>query len=306
MLMATSSLGVLIREGLALGLGPSHANILRNYDPLFLNLGGNMLGCWIQGLIIPIAAFFSETMYASLTLGFCSAITTYCAWNQTIAALFYDGHVLRGAAALLLGLFAPYCAMLCGVFMGRCLNAHCCQNYKSRPTTAGPTMSTSNVMSVVSVLVLGAVAAVAIAESVKTDRHGHGHPLERRMFVAACLGPIGTLLRGLIARLNKDNGGFLGVPWGTLIANLLASILYAVMMVVQSRSRADRAWLPEAFAIGLFGCLSTLSTFVVEIEAQARDTKTFVNPPLYLVSSLALSVSMGCVVMLGSKHVYVE
>ena len=297
--MATSSLGVLIREGLALGLGPSHANILRPNNPVFLALGGNMVGCLFRGALVPIAAAFSEPVHTALALGFCSAITSYCAWNQAIAGLVYEGHVLRGIAALLLGLWAPYCTMWCGVFLSRSCTRLCCRgrNYTGKciPSSDEPSLPVRIALCVASVLVLAIVVAITIATA--TPLHGSDHTLfqrhngqlERRIFLAACLGPVGTLIRWAATWLNHMRP-FLGMPWGTLLANALSSALFAGMVVAQSRTTdSDRVWVSESFGIGLFGCMSTASTFMTEVDRMARDTTTLIQPLLYLCVSFTLS-----------------
>mmetsp|Transcript_31846 Transcript_31846/g.97316 ORF Transcript_31846/g.97316 Transcript_31846/m.97316 type:complete len:285 (-) Transcript_31846:120-974(-) len=130
-------------------------------------------------------------------------------------------------------------------------------------------------------LLIGVIASVAAIAATTGDDES------MRICVAVLLAPVGALLRW---RLSKAlNGRYTraigarglavvfsncsGVPIGTLAANLLASILAALLLATVDSGAADGrslSWRSEAalrgIVIGFCGCLSTVSTFINEVQ----------------------------------------
>lgn len=82
-----------------------------------------------------------------------------------------------------------------------------------------------------------------------------------------------------------------GLPWGTLLVNLVGS---AVLGLLMAASLGPGGWVPEPYRLligtGFLGALTTFSTFSVETLAalQAGETKTAV---VYVVLSVVGGLS---------------
>lgn len=93
----------------------------------------------------------------------------------------------------------------------------------------------------------------------------------RYFLLALVLAPPGCFLRFLLARLNVKHPSF---PRGTFVANVLACALDAVVYLLQrtgaARSNTLGCSALQGVADGICGCLSTVSTFAVEIRGLKR------------------------------------
>mmetsp|Transcript_4795 Transcript_4795/g.6537 ORF Transcript_4795/g.6537 Transcript_4795/m.6537 type:complete len:253 (-) Transcript_4795:317-1075(-) len=113
--------------------------------------------------------------------------------------------------------------------------------------------------------------------------------------LSALIAPLGTLLRW---RLSKLNGYFTDpkwkwVPFGTLAANLIGSVVSALTAAIKLRTDDDltEIWM-GALKTGFAGCLSTVSTYAAEttklMELLPRQSYGY----YYSIGSLIL----GCIV----------
>ena len=97
----------------------------------------------------------------------------------------------------------------------------------------------------------------------------------REMWITALLSPLGALIRWKLSELNTMNVRWAGMkwfPWGTFVANFIASILSVLALAMESRlkdiSDPSYAWLSpslRASEAGFAGSLSTVSTLVREM-----------------------------------------
>jgi len=98
----------------------------------------------------------------------------------------------------------------------------------------------------------------------------------RRMWMTCLLAPLGSVVRWRISVLNKHNlrwtGHLMWMPWGTLIANVLAAVISVIAEATNSRvldpGARGYSWLsPALYAIevGFAGSLSTVSTLIREM-----------------------------------------
>jgi fluoride exporter len=309
-LTALSMCGVLIRHGIGSSLGPNHLGLLSGDNALFPDLVSNVVGSLVMGIVgVSLKRHVTklhEPLLLGITTGLCGSITTYSGWNHTMATLVYQGHVARAILALLVGISLPYCALMWGRWIGNIVIDWLRLDSDWEPSVASQWVLTlSNWLSCV-VSAGGIAVMIAVLST-------HQNSSIKWVWVAVCIGPIGTMLRWRLALWNKCTTKRRmfrfanGMPWGTLAANVIASILYEVLVLVQSRVHSELSgWLVNSFKLGLLGCLSTVSTFMSESYAMAVDPVAFDPskskykfPVLYILVSFMLSIGLSCVVMAG-------
>lgn len=134
------------------------------------------------------------------------------------------------------------------------------------------------------------------------------YPPFRHVTYAVVMGPPGTFLRWYLSRLNSSKWSrtFPHWPVGTLTANLLATLILCFAFIGQNFGRNDhlnaRGWHPSSEACnalhgvqeGFCGCLSTISTFAVELSN--------IRPRKYALGYAAGSYILGivvCVIVIG-------
>merc|ERR1712113_1005877 len=96
--------------------------------------------------------------------------------------------------------------------------------------------------------------------------------IDNRLWLAALLAPFGAASRWYLGLRFNTNNKF-GMPIGTLMANIIGSILLTVVIVISKESedpREETIWI-EAITKGFCGCLSTVSSFVGELFTLQRD-----------------------------------
>ena len=108
-----------------------------------------------------------------------------------------------------------------------------------------------------------------------------------KLLLIGAFGALGAIGRALLSGwLNPDRLGA-GMPWGTIAANLLGSLLIGLLIGLSGR-------LPEpwrsALTTGFLGSLTTFSTFnleIVEMVGQGRAGMAGANLLLQVVLGLA-------------------
>ncbi|CDW99441.1 hypothetical protein [Sporisorium scitamineum] len=282
--------GTLAREGLV---------ALNTYDgesvaPL---VWAQAVGCLIMGLAIGANRQAIEgrypPAYIMITTGLCGSITTFSKWMLDVFRAFgdqrhFDRHGLHNVmdalsqTAVTIGM--ALISVSAGVALSKVLNVE----YVIRQTLVLDT----------SMFILGLVFWIASAILCAL------YAPFRHVTFSLVLAPPGTILRWYLSRLNTwPASKRLSLPLGTLTANLLAT---AIICAAFTASRAGSV--PQSFAGGLTGCealqglqdgfcgcLSTMSTFAVEL----RTIKPSRKAVRYAVVSWAAGVLI-CVVLIGA------
>jgi len=123
----------------------------------------------------------------------------------------------------------------------------------------------------------------------------------RQMWMTCLLAPFGSVLRWRISELNKRNlrwtGSLMWLPWGTLIANILAAVISLAAEALNSRSLdpddSGYEWASPALIaieIGFAGSLSTVSTMVREMFSLETSKQSYTYGLITIVTSMLLGL----------------
>ncbi len=111
------------------------------------------------------------------------------------------------------------------------------------------------------------------------------------IYVAAG-GAVGAVLRYGVGRAATSWFG-LGFPYGTLMVNILGSLLMGVFIGLMAKYQASHQALHLFVAIGLLGGFTTFSSFSLDVVSLAQRGE-MTSALLYAAGSLVLSVLALC------------
>lgn len=125
------------------------------------------------------------------------------------------------------------------------------------------------------------------------------------LWVGCLVGPVGVWVRWFLARLNgRGVGQWKWVPIGTLIANVSAACVMAALATVKKAVKTERVeTVASGLQLGLLGCLSTVSTFVVEFNAMRLSEEPW---RAYVYATLTMGISFGFGILIYSVPVWVK
>ncbi|KAE9396625.1 hypothetical protein BT96DRAFT_860770 [Gymnopus androsaceus JB14] len=257
LLMPASIFGVLMRLGLV-------ALTTYNGQSVFSLAYVQGLGCFVMGIGIALKEPLGELyppLYAALTTGFCGSVTTFSSWqldvfNSWINSNDADHSALRnfidGTGKSVFTLLISISSVLFGSYIGRIIHPHL-------PTISSPSRPVRYAISIVSVLIYAATLPAFFLLPASY----------RHQATAALLFAFpGTLTRYTLSILL--NPLLTEFPLGTFAANSAGSGLLAALHVIQSI--ASKPLSPKGCSIvqglddGYCGCLTTISTFAVEVR----------------------------------------
>ncbi|KAI7825938.1 CrcB-like protein-domain-containing protein [Kickxella alabastrina] len=275
-LIAFSMVGILIRV---------HMSRLFRYpgQPIYELIWTQMVGCFIMGVATRTKGMLmslSPALNLGITTGLCGSITTFSSWQLGIYNEFFNvagsdhtkfKNFLGGMSVLATTFACSVAAVRLGQIVGdeaRSLcNYYLTRNFSSddNPIKWRP---------VDFILVVAGIIGIAAATIVISLA-----PNTRSVSIALLFGPIGTFLRWKLSLLNAHHRRLdrvlpkaivsLRLPLGTLIVNVGGTIVLAVIYIFQTgvvvRPSFASCYVLAAMAGGFCGCLTTVSTFVVEL-----------------------------------------
>ncbi|CAO3687889.1 unnamed protein product [Umbelopsis ramanniana] len=267
-LIPVSILGALIRIGL---------NLLETYNgaPVFGLAYAQFVGCVIMGVVVKKKDFLIKTylpLQIALSTGLCGSITTFSSWQLGTFEAFsnYAGadhargyNVLAGLSQVLITLAVSTCGLTLGYHIAYVLDHIFIHHFARKSDTRNYTITpvgykfSGKVQDVLCLLagLSSWVAVIVIAATVTSKQH---------LTLACVFAPLGTLARWWLSRYNVRMVGF---PLGTFIANILATLVLAIVTLLMSGPVSSSAGcnVLQGISDGFCGCLSTISTFTVEI-----------------------------------------
>ncbi|KAK9464729.1 CrcB-like protein-domain-containing protein [Lipomyces arxii] len=258
------------------------------------------IGCVVMGFLAESKSMFNLTsgqtlqVYIGMTTGFCGSMTTFSSWMQsTFLAMANAGHEFdrpRGFSVLALfnGIIVTLCMSLAGLKFGghvgvfvRYLWPKVSNGRVCRPSGK---WTVPVLQSFAVVFGLGCwVGAILMSIFVKKWRG--------KVLFGLVFGPVGTISRWLLSRyLNTRVPGFL---MGTFAANILGTMLIGVFSIAQQRTNGVTGCnVLQGLMDGYCGCLTTVSTFALELQSLKRH-----HAWRYGGTSISVGVIMMCLTM---------
>lgn len=270
---------------------------LVNWDgvTLFPSLYPQMVGTTIMGFVTNHKLLLSESfLYQAIATGLCGSITTFSSWNsEAVTSLLQTGQappnnairVLGWATTLLLGLGMSSAALTLGRHLS-CLSPLSDSKQQSRQTKLSAWCAKYRVVEggmFVCVWLVLTVLVVVLP-----------YFLQRRDIIfTGLLAALGTYIRWHISPLNST---FKKFKLGTFLVNIAGAwLLGGVVCVMELYTEEVLAHdLLVGVASGFCGCLTTVSTFAVELSSLP-----LIPSYTYAFSSIVLA-QVGMIIVRGT------
>ena len=244
-------------------------------DILFEELLANCLGSFFVGRLAASSDWLIirfPAAYVGASTGFCGCLTTFSSYNYAAAVLFADAQIARGLFLLFIGFSCPYACLSWGKTASAALQRSLCakdeplatsfstQSHNEGLKTRYPCYNSYKAPVGVFVLML-----LLVGFSIATGFCFYlGDRTTAQVFLALVLSPFFASLRYMGAYYNKNFPKF---PLFTLLCNLGGCIITTVIKeVAQTQSDADIVAMLAAVGIGAAASLSTMSTFLNEVN----------------------------------------
>lgn len=230
----------------------------------------NIVGSFVLGILVTLAPFQNKRtsfhVSPGITTGFCGSLTTWSSWQQTISLYFLDENArfLDGLLCYVLGHAIFYLSYRGGIHMAEFV-------LTGKKLKLEDENERSLVLRSHAYLIFGAFFLVYLFLIVSIV----AFPLNRHVFIGIFLGSWGAIIRHRLGKRNRTDGG---IPYFTLLANVLGSIFVAIVsrLCIHSghSSACDRQAMTENLAIqvgaggilGFGGSLTTVSTYISEVH----------------------------------------
>lgn len=239
--------------------------------PVFGLVYAQWVGCFIMGIAVTNKTLLFNWYYpihAGISSGLCGSITTFSSWQLEIFKEFanYDANahtrgknILAAISVLLVTLAMSWQALLFGQHMGKLLTKRWdlpeIKVHSHGFTTRYLSFKDYLIIAFGILAWIGVILAAVFAST------------QRELALACVFAPVGALSRYLLSFYNaKFSASFL---IGTFIANIFGTIVLSILVLLQSGAVSpaiSSCEVIQALADGFCGCLTTISTFMVELN----------------------------------------
>ncbi|KAH7056070.1 CrcB-like protein-domain-containing protein [Linnemannia elongata] len=239
------------------------------------------IGCLLMGLFVSTRGWIDGAfVYIGLSSGLCGSITTFSSWNlalfnELINTANVSRHPLQNILSALTELVATLALSISGLQLGYHLGEALLQlatNWGLALTPPSPPVP-PNRWTILDIVIVSAAIILwtgVICAAILVPRESRLS--WRRIVLACCFAPAGAILRWYLSRFNSRSKLF---PLGTFAANLGGSIILAAIVCLQHTSAAGGkstliCHVLSGLQDGFCGCLTTISTFALEIKSLPR------------------------------------
>jgi fluoride ion exporter CrcB/FEX len=273
---------------------------------LFIDLPANIIGCLIMGYFTSYPNYkywpafpclshehpwqHASSLHLGIRTGLCGSITTFSSWNTQMVVMMDGTGLVLGSQVLaaLFGYIIGYQSSLYSFRAGRTFGAF--THARRNPHAFDSALRSKKefhprchhkhlnwMTPAILFIIVGAVISLFVAGDLYWKI-----PYYRELWIGALLSPFGAIVRWKLAVLNgklglRDEHWF---PTGTFLANFIGCIISAIVTawaIVETKNDTAQQWgvpILKAIALGVAGCLSTVSTFAKEcVELREK------NPP---------------------------
>ncbi|RHN65307.1 putative fluoride ion transporter CrcB [Medicago truncatula] len=301
-------LGVLTRYTLDKLFGPSVGHVTSDQTILYLDLPSNMVGSFLMGWFGVVfkedISNVSKYLAVALTTGYLGSLTTFSGWNQKMLELSVTGNWLFVVLGFLIGLFLVAFSIIFGIetakgfrwLLTRLNVTSGSETSRDKTKAKVEAFKHHLVVMLVFLLILGLLWGVSGVLMIAEFKNGENAYL----WIACIVGPLGVWIRWLLSRLNGHGLGSRGLlSWmrfGTLTANVSAACIMAALATTKIYvNTRDCDTIVKGIQFGLFGCLSTVSTFVAEFN-EMRESEHPWRAYVYTIITICSSFFLGILI----------
>lgn len=302
-------LGVLTRYLLQKLFGPDVVGATSDRSYMYLDLPSNMVGSFLMGWLGVVfkadISKFSEHLAIGLSTGYLGSLTTFSGWNQKMLDLSVQGQWVFAVLGFVVGLCLAGFSIIAGIDTAQLFKSYLESSNKlpqSDPSNPKPiniltTYKSKFAIALVQLLMLVLLWTIS---GVFLKREFHNGGALAQLWLGCLVGPFGVWIRWFLARLNGrglgKSGLFKWIPFGTLLANVSAACIMAALATIKKAvDTKDCTTVASGIQFGFLGCLSTVSTFMVEFNAMRVSNHAW-RAYLYALITICMSFAMGTLI----------
>lgn len=223
-----------------------------------------------------------------LATGLCGSITSFSTFTFQAASQLIRGSLSNGLMMIIYVMSLSYTSYLAGRWVEKV--------QIPLPLFLQNTLSWLDDSFQIQILSLFVQASLVVYSVLDTS------PSSRYYSFALLLGPFGSVLRFVFSVIY--NADPLKFPLGTFLANILATVILAMLSTINSSSLSSSMsclWI-AAFSNGFCGSLSTISTFIVELHAMETNRALFYASSSITIACLACFIINGIPIWAGREQ----